>query len=66
MSLKMECRSKWKVSQQNIIKKGILPKMGCHSKLNVTQIEGHPKKNVTQNGMSFKKECNLKCNFIQN
>ena len=39
--------------------------MECHSKLNVTEIEGHSNWNVTQNGMSLKIQCYLKCNVIQ-
>ena len=59
---KMECHSKWKVTQNgmslnmechknNVIENGISLKMECHS--NVI----HSKWNATQNGMSLKIEC---------
>ena len=71
MSLKMECHSKWIVTENNILQKKNVTQIEfhlkkCHSKLNVNQngispkIECHSKLNVTHNGMSFKVESHSK------
>ena len=52
MSLKMECRSQFSVTQKGMSLNGMTLKIKCHLK-----IECNSKWNATQNGMSLNMEC---------
>ena len=53
MSLKMECHSKWNVTENEMSLK-----TKCNSNGMSLKMECHYKLNVSQNGMSLKMECN--------
>ena len=77
VSLKMECNSKWNVTQngkkhltwyvnKNRISLKMSFKMECQSKLNATQNEMSLKMECAENGISPKGKCQSKLNVTQN